>query len=100
MPRAVSPVIWAAAKIEFDLRSGRETDLDFLEADLDEQFEVLEFFLDAHGLGEGLVAIAQIHAAPNRRAAEDAARPLAVEQVDLRERPVFRDGRWLHEAET
>jgi hypothetical protein len=86
----------AAAKIEFDLRSGRETDLDFLEADFHEQLKILEFLLDAHGLGEGLVAVAQVDAAPHRRARERAIGPLAVGQGDRRERAVFGDGRRLH----
>ena len=68
----------AAAKIEFDLRGRRETDFDFLEADFHEQLEVLEFLRDAHGLGERLVTVAEIHAAPHRRAGERAARPLPV----------------------
>jgi hypothetical protein len=45
-----------------------KADLDFLEADFHEQLEILEFLLDAHGLGEGLVAVAEIDAAPERRA--------------------------------
>jgi hypothetical protein len=51
----------AAAEIEFDLRCGRETDLDLLEADGDQHREVFEFLLHAHGLGEGLVAVAEVH---------------------------------------
>ena len=86
----------AAAEIEFDLRSGREADLDFLEADFDEQSEVFEFFLDAHGLGEGLVAVAEVDAAPQRGAVEGAVGPLAVGQSDGRERAVFADGSRLH----
>jgi len=86
----------AATEIEFDLGGGRETDFDFLEADFHEQFEILEFLLDAHGLGEGLVAVAEIDAAPDRGLGERAVGPLAVGQGDGRERAVFRDGRGLH----
>jgi hypothetical protein len=82
----------AAAEIEFDLRCGREADLDFLEADADQQVEILEFFLDAHGLGEGLIAVAEVDAAPSRGAVERAVGPLAVGQIDGRERTVFANG--------
>ena len=88
-----------ATEIEFDLGSRRETDLDFLEANFHEQLEVFEFLVDAHGLGEGLVAVAEIDAAPDRGAVESAVGPLAVGQVDGRERAVFTDGRGLHGTE-
>ncbi len=81
-----------AAEIELDLRGRREADLDFLEADADQQREILELLLDAHGLGEGLVAIAQIDRAPVRRAGVDAVGPLAVGQGDGREGRVFAGG--------
>ena len=87
----------AAAEIEFDLRGGREADLDFLEADADQQVEVFEFFLDAHGLGEGLVAVPEIDAAPDRGAGERAVGPLAIGQMNGRKRAVFADGSRLHE---
>jgi hypothetical protein len=86
----------AAAEIELDLGSGGETDLDLLKADFHQEVEVLEFLLDAHGLSEGLVAIAEIDAAPDGRVGERAARPLAVGQIDRRERPVLGNGRRLH----
>lgn len=85
-----------ATKIEFDLRSRRETDLDFLETDFHEQLKVLEFLFDAHGLGERLIAVAEIDAAPHRRARERAIGPLPVGQGDGRERAVFGDRRGLH----
>ena len=86
----------AAAEIEFDLRGGGESDLDFLKTDLNEQVEKLDFLLHAHGLGEGLVAIAQIDAAPHRGMVEDAPGPLAVGQIDGGKRAVFRDRSGLH----
>lgn len=86
----------ATAKIEFDLGGGRETDFDLLKADFHEQLEVLDFLLDAHGLGKRLIAVPQVYAAPNRRARERAARPLAVGQGDGWKRAVFSDGRGLH----
>ena len=90
----------AAAEIEFDLRGRREADLDFLEADLHEHLEILEFLLDAHRLGEGLVAVAEVDAAPDGRARKGAAGPLAVGQGDGREGAVFRDRRSLHDEQT
>jgi len=85
-----------AAEIELDLRGGGEADLDLLEADFHEEVEVLELLLDAHGLGEGLVAVAQVDRAPDRGAGEGAIGPLAVGQRDGGERTVFRDGSRLH----
>jgi hypothetical protein len=87
-----------ATEIEFDLGSGRETDLNFLEANFHEQLEVFEFLVDAHGLGEGLVTVAEIDAAPDRGAVERAVGPLSVGQDDGRERAIFTDGRGLHET--
>ena len=81
-----------ADKIELDLGSRREADLDLLEADAHQQVEELEFFLDIHGDGERLVAIAQVDTAPDRRRGEGAAGPLAVGQGDGRKRPIFRNG--------
>ncbi len=86
----------AAAEIELDLGGAGEADLDLLEADADEHVEVLELFLDAHGLGEGLVAIAEIDAAPDGGAGERAAGPLTIGQMDRRKGPVLRNGRGLH----
>jgi hypothetical protein len=87
-----------AAKIEFDLRSRRETDLDFLEADFNEQLEIFEFLLDAHRLGERLIAVAEIDAAPNRSASERSIRPLSIGQMDRREWAEFGNGSGLHDA--
>jgi hypothetical protein len=86
----------AAGEIKLDLRGRREADLDLLEADLHEQLEEFELLLDAHGLGEGLVAIAQVDAAPDGRVGERAVGPLPVGQGNGREWAVFGD-RWsLH----
>ena len=88
-----------AAEIKLDLRGAGKTDLDFLEAGLHQQLEIFELLLDAHRLGERLVAVAQIDAAPDGRALERATGPLAVGEVDGRKRTVFRDGRRLHDQE-
>src|SRR5690606_5056189 len=45
----------AAAEIELDLRRGRETDFDLLEADLHQHVEELELLGHVHRLGQGLV---------------------------------------------
>jgi hypothetical protein len=87
----------AAAEVELDLGSGGKADLDLLEADADQHEEVFELFLHAHGLGEGLVAVAEIDAAPDRSGGEATVWPLAVGEVDSWKRPVFGDGRLLHE---
>ncbi len=80
----------AAAEIEFDLGGGGKADLDLGETDANEQVEILQFLFDAHGLGEGLIAIAEVDTAPNGRVGERATGPLAVGQLDRRERAVFR----------
>src|SRR5262249_5140134 len=77
---------------ELDFGSGREADLDFLEAEADEKVEILELFLDIHGDGEGLVAVAQVDAAPDGGARNGAVRPGAVGQGERAERAVFGDG--------
>src|SRR5690606_19687923 len=86
----------AAAEIELDLRGGREADLDFLEADGDQHREVFELFLDVHGLGEGLVAVAKIDAAPDRGAFVHAVGPLAIREIYRGKGAVFGGGRRFH----
>ena len=68
----------APGEVELDLRGRREADLDLLEANFDEHLEVLELLFDAHRLGEGLVAIPQIDAAPGRCAIDALGGPFAV----------------------
>ena len=86
----------AAAKIEFDLGGGREADFDFFKADAHEHFEVLEFLFNVHGLCEGLIAVAEIDAAPSGGVREGAVGPLAMRQVDGRKLSVFGDRSRLH----
>jgi hypothetical protein len=80
----------AAREIELDLRRGRKADLDFLEAELHQQVEILELFLHAHGHGQRLVAIAQVDAAPRRGLGYRARGPRAFAHLHGREGPVFR----------
>ena len=60
-----------------------------LKPHLHERLEQFELLADVHRHGERLVAVAQIHAAPARRAGEDAVGPLPVRQRDRRERTIF-----------
>ena len=73
-----------ARKFIFDLRRRRKADFDFFEADFDQQFEQFQLFFDVHRNAQGLVAVAQIHAAPHRRGGDGVARPLAIRQVHRR----------------
>ena len=66
------------AKIEFDLTRRRKADFDLLETDGAQQIEHFQFLGDAHRNGECLIAVAQIHAAPNRRAFDGFVGPGAV----------------------
>ena len=43
---------------------GREADFDLLEANFDQHLEEFQLFLEAHGDDKGLIAVAQVHAAP------------------------------------
>jgi len=87
----------AADEIELDLRSRRKADFNFFETDLDEHIEVFDFLFDIHGLGEGLITIAEINTAPNRSLGQHAAGPLAVGQIDRWERSVFGNRCRLHD---
>ena len=85
-----------SAKIELDLRCGREPYFDFLKSNADEHFKILELFLHAHWLGKRLVSITKINAAPNWSAGYCAVRPLAIWKIDLWKGPVFINRRILH----
>lgn len=56
-----------AQKFVLRFAGGGEPDLDLLEAQLDEKTEKIQLFLQAHGHDKALVAVAQIHAAPDGR---------------------------------
>ena len=55
-----------AEKNVFRLGSGRETHLDFLKASLAEQLKKLDFCIQIHGNYQRLIAVSQIHTAPDR----------------------------------
>ena len=85
-----------AAKIKFDLRGRRKTDFDFFESDTDKHVEVFDFFVHAHRLSERLIAVAQIHATPDRSGGKGPVRPLTARKINLGKGLVFGDGRILH----
>ena len=87
-----------AHEIEIGLRGGGEAHLDLLEAELHQQIEHAPLALGAHRLDQRLVAVAQIDAAPGRRALDAARRPLPVGQIDGGEGAVFLDGHRGHDG--
>ena len=50
----------------FCLGCCRETDLNFLESDINKHLEKLQLFVQTHRLNQRLIAITQIHTAPDR----------------------------------
>ena len=73
---------WAEAKI--------------FEAELEELLEQAPLALGTHGLDQGLVAIAQIDAAPGRSPLDRAVRPAPIRQLDRREGLVLGGGHARH----
>ena len=55
-----------AQKIEFNLTCCRETNFDFLKAQLYQILEHFDLFFYYHRIYQRLVAVAQVHAAPGR----------------------------------
>jgi hypothetical protein len=68
-------------KIEVGLRCRWKTDFDFLEAYLDELLEKPQLAGHAHGLDQGLVAVAQIGTHPDRRMGNAFAGPGSFREV-------------------
>ncbi len=83
-----------ADEAEIGVGRGRETRLDFLEADLHQHLEHAELPFRVHRLEKRLVAVAKIGAHPDRRFRDRLRRPLPVGQGHRREGAVF-DGRVL-----
>jgi hypothetical protein len=54
-------------ELVFRFTCRRKPDFDFLKPDLAKQSEKLKFFFQTHWHDERLIAVAQIHATPNRR---------------------------------
>src|SRR5258708_30407041 len=76
-------------KGKFRVRCGGKTDLNFLETDLHERLEQLQFLRNVHWHSERLVTVAQIHTAPTRRARESYVRPTPVFQFNRRKRTIL-----------
>jgi len=94
--RNASLVNETAAKVEFNLGSGRKSDLDLFKADLSQQVKKSEFFLDVHRLGKGLIAVAEVDATPDWGSLDDSIGPFSVRQKYRLKRTIFRTGRRMH----
>ena len=81
-----------ADEIEIRLRRRRKTCFDFHETHLKQQFVETQLFVDVHRIDEGLIAVAQVNAAPAWRRRQGFAGPLAVRQINGREGLVFGEG--------
>jgi hypothetical protein len=73
-----------ANEIKIGLRCGREADLDLLEPHAHEQLEHAVLAIGPHRFDQGLIAVAQVDAAPLRRALDRAAGPAPRNQRNLR----------------
>ena len=80
--------------IEGELCIGRggKADFNLLEPAFYQRLKKFEFLAHVHGHRERLVAVAQVHTAPDRRAGEHPVRPLPVRQSDRRERTILDGG--------
>ena len=81
-----------AHEVVVSLRGRRETNLDLLITQLNEQVEHAALAGRIHRLNEGLVAIAQVGGHPARRLRDALGGPLAIRQVDrirIEERPIL-----------
>ena len=83
------PLDEGAQNLKLRLRGGGEAHLDLPKANGGEHAEKRHLLLQVHGGDKGLVAVAQIHAAPHRRLGEGPPRPGAVRQGDGLEGPVL-----------
>ena len=84
-----------AAEVEVGLGGGREADLDLLEAHVDEMVVHALLAPDVHRFDEGLVAVAQVDRAPQRRLGDPPVRPGAVRKLHRGIGPVLREGHGL-----
>ena len=79
-----------AHEVEIGLRRPPEAHLDVLEADVHHQRPHLQLLGHRHRLDQRLVAVAQVHSAPERRPLQRQVGPLAIRQTDDRERRYLR----------
>ena len=77
---------------ELRVGGGRETDLDFLEADAAEGLEELVLLRHVHRDGQGLVAVAEVDRAPAGGLLDARVWPAAIREADGLERAVFLPG--------
>src|SRR3546814_6871853 len=73
----------AGDEIELGRARAGETDLDFLEPNLDQQIEEAALPLGVHRVDQRLIAVAHVGGKPAWRRGDDAARPLSIGQIDL-----------------
>ena len=59
----------------FRLGGGGEADLDLFDAYVHQRVEILQLFVQIHGVYQGLVAVPQVHGAPHRGLVNDLVRP-------------------------
>jgi hypothetical protein len=81
-----------SAEIKISLASGGKANFDFFETHLNKGIPHANFAVGAHGFNERLIAIAQIHTAPNGRGGDLGRGPFAARQIDGREGAVFLSG--------
>ena len=62
-------------KIKFYTRCRREPHLDLLKPELHKEFKEFELSLNRHGIGQCLITVTQVNAAPDRSLCEPSARP-------------------------
>ena len=67
-----------AADLILRLTGGGEADLDLLHADVHQRVEILQLLLKIHGVHQGLVAVPQVHGAPDGGLGDDLVGPGAV----------------------
>ena len=63
------------ADLIFRLAGGGEADLDLFDADIQQGMEIFQLFLKIHGVHQSLVAVPQVHRAPDRSFGDDMVRP-------------------------
>ena len=85
-----------AREVVVGLRRRRKADFDFLVAHPHQEAEHPQLAVGVHRLDQRLVAVAQIHAAPDRRARDGARGPLAIGQRHGLDGAVLAHGIGLH----
>ena len=89
----------AAAEVELDLGSRRESDFDLFKTDLHQHIKKAEFFIHVHGLGQGLIPIPKVNAAPDRGTLDDSVGPLTIRQEHWLKWAIFGRGLRLHKRD-